>query len=213
MACVIMSISPTPSPTPRSPFPQYDVKKQIMDAAETGPSGDETYSFHNNVADEGVRAATDAHELVSSLRSEVAALERHRSALQANVDRLEEAAAAAAADGKATAAAWITAAARRKTKASSNANNAATEVAAVVGSSEPAEAVVASQRERRARARLERRAGAAAVLSDALSNGGPTSPARKEPPSVEAAAVEFRRNARREVQEAFVSRRLAEAPR
>ena len=49
--------------------------------------------LYNAVFEAEVQLATDAYELVSSLRSEVSALESQRAALQSRIDRLEDASA------------------------------------------------------------------------------------------------------------------------
>lgn len=123
-------------------------------------------------AAEGVQVATDACELVSSLRSEVSALERHRTALEVEVERLEDASAATI-DGTAAAAAWIAAAEQNGKKLPTGTTRSAQAVAVdrdgVAVTKEETEPTVGLHAQREMRVpRTGRRARAAVVLLRAL---------------------------------------------
>lgn len=199
-------------------------------AMDTTPSKQGGCGYPLASVDDGVQAATDAHELVSSLRSEVSALERHRTALQADLERLEDATAATI-DQTAATAAWAAGATPKRGQGSSssaldirkltsdrdedeNLTNRADETN-VEQQMPSAKKVAAPRGEARKRARVERKARAAEILRQALgSHGGEANIERTvvgaPVESQEARAVEFAREARQMAQENFAPRSVAE---
>lgn len=162
--------------------------------------------------EEGVQSATDARELVSSLRSEVSALERHRLALQTKLDRLQEPKAGSGVDCAAAARAWIASAEREKQASALGTGNS--------------QAATSFEERKARRARAERRAGAAAVVREAMVlrggfRGESSSKAAGAgmgdddevhvPLDALAAAAELSREATRRAQEAFVAGRVIDA--
>ncbi|CAM9421118.1 unnamed protein product [Ectocarpus sp. 13 AM-2016] len=171
-----------------------------------------------------VQSATDAHELVRSLRSEVSALERHRATLQASLKRIEDASAATV-GGTATTAGGddvttINSRSRRPTSDNDEDEEGRARRKVVTPGINQQLPSTKTRPDRghdsRKRSRVERRARAAAVLRQAVhGNGGEDS---EEPATgggtvdvEEARAVLLAREERRRAQEVFVSRRAARA--
>lgn len=176
----------------------------------------------------GIQTATDAYDLISSLRSEVSALEHHRDALMSKLERLEETAAASTI--KNTAAKAVT---ERVPISHRNGGKltvmrsrpeAETRGVAATGGTAPAGARVASNlaRERQAR-RKDRRARAAAILLQVLQGGeGPreerlgstdavTMPTTDDADiEILAATAKRKGEERHRAQEEFTSRKSAE---
>lgn len=177
--------------------------------------------------DEGVQAATDAHVLVSALRSEVSALERHRAALQAKLDCFKNASAGTI-DGAAAIGAWVAATAvEGSIKAPAHTRENA--VAVMDESGEAAAATIIPDAQEARAARAEKKIRAAAALRQALTRGdrvaasmpvlaaaaaaADESRAVGEQLSTLAAAAEHAQETRRRAQEAFASRKAAVAAR
>ncbi|CBN77476.1 hypothetical protein Esi_0059_0111 [Ectocarpus siliculosus] len=174
--------------------------------------------------DDVVQSATDAHELVRSLRSEVSALERHRATLQANLMRIEDASAATGGGTATTAGVDDVETTNSSSKRPTSDNDEdeegrARRAVATPGLNKQLPSTKTRPdrgRDSRKRSRVERRARAAAVLRQAVhGNGGEDN----EEPATGGGAVEaeearvvlLAREERQRAQEVFVSRRVARA--
>lgn len=197
----------------KSPFSRHE---QTPNTLQPGLSG---YGHSIASIDDVVQSATDAHELVRSLRSEVSALERHRATLQANLKRIEDASAATV-DGTGTTAGGDNVASKRPTSDNDEdeAGTARRAVATPGLNQQLPSAKTRPDRGRdsRKRSRVERRARAATVLRQAVHGKGGED---NEAPATgggaveveEARAVLLAREERRRAQEVFVSRSVARA--
>lgn len=166
--------------------------------------------------EEGVQAAIDAHELVFSLRSEVSALERHATTLQANLDRLETTSAVKV-DQTAINSSWVAHTTAKKgggAKAPAMTGNTDDNMAVEGAATSGATPTGAAGHKHRKIERAKRRKRAAAILQQTVGDdGGGTETAMPESAAQgeEARAVELAREARQTAQETLVSRRVAEA--
>lgn len=198
----------------------------------------DTARQHSSIAYKaGIQTATDAYELISSLRSEVAALERHRDALQSKLECLEETAAVSPINNTVATAVIERAPISHRNggegtvKTAMRSRPAAEATGVASGGATPAGARVVSNlvRERQAR-RKDRRARAAVILLQFLQGGegpregrrwtrgsmlrstdGATMPTTgDEDITVLAAAAKRKREQRHRAQETFASRKAEE---
>jgi len=217
-----------------TPSPPYHVasapSRSPWQTARGGGHGYPTASV-----DDGVQAAVDAQELVSSLRSEVSALERHAAALEASLVRLEDASVATVDLDLDLDLSRTPKKAKRVTRTGIDADAGSAEQDGghkapsnedrvderleVDGAAAERTGSAQGGRAGRKKLRLERRKRAAAVLRQAIGEGGaggaePTGLVTEMPAATEmhmtqgdeAKAVELAREERRRAQETFVSR-------